>query len=295
MRNACFAMSWFAALAALVVMAGAGCRPAPGAGEGCACAGRTMRLATTTSVDHTGLLADLLPDFRARTGIEVQVLAVGTGQALKLAENGDVDAVLVHDPEAEAAFLAAGFGVHPQRLMHNDFVVVGPAADPAGVRGAATAAEAFGRIAARAAPFVSRGDRSGTHMAELRLWKVAGIEPPAAGAEPPWYVEAGQGQAPTLRIADEKGAYALTDRATYLFLQDQLALRVVVEGDPGLLNVYSFMAVPPTRFAHAKHGEAMALLGHLASPDCQRRIGAFRVKGAQLFHPDLLPAAGDAR
>jgi tungstate transport system substrate-binding protein len=282
-------------LGVLVAAALAGCQrvePDPRAAEAsapgtpaCGCAGRSMKLATTTSVDSTGLLADLLPDFKARTGIEVQVLAVGTGQALRLAENGDVDAVLVHDPEAEAAFLAAGFGVHPQRLMHNDFILVGPEGDPAGVRGAADAPEALRRVAAQGAPFVSRGDGSGTHMAEKRLWAAAGATPAA-----PWYAEVGQGQAPALRIADEKGAYTLTDRATYLFLQDQLRLRVVVEGDPRLLNVYSFLAVPPTRFAHVKHGEALALCGYLASAEGQRRIGAFRVKGAQLFHPDLLPA-----
>jgi len=281
----------------LAILAAPGCRkvePDPRAAEAsapgtpaCACAGRSMKLATTTSVDNTGLLAELLPDFRARTGIEVQVLAVGTGQALRLAEHGDVDAVLVHDPEAEAAFLAAGFGVHPQRLMHNDFVLVGPQSDPAGVRGAADTVEALRRVAARGAPFVSRGDGSGTHMAEKRLWAAAGATPVA-----PWYAEVGQGQAPALRIADEKGAYALTDRATYLYLQDQLGLRVVLEGDARLLNVYSFMAVPPSRFAHAKHGEALALCGYLGSAEGQRRIGAFRVKGAQLFHPDLLPAAG---
>jgi tungstate transport system substrate-binding protein len=274
-------MPWV--LTVLILLGAWACAPSGGP-PACPLAGQVMRLATTSSVENTGLLADLLPAFRARTGIEVQVLAVGTGQALKLAQNGDVDAVLVHDPESEQAFLEAGHGSHRQPLMQNDFVLLGPAGDPAGVSGARDAAEALARVAEREARFVSRGDGSGTHLAERRLWALTGLRPSG-----PWYLEVGQGQVAALRLADEKDAYCLTDRGTYLSLRAGLRLGVVFEGDPALVNVYSYLVVPPGRHPHARFLEAMALLGYLASTEGQARIGAFQAKGEVLFKPLLRP------
>lgn len=262
----------------------------------CPCADRVLRLATTTSIDNTGLLAELLPPFAERTGIRVEVLAVGTGQALALARNGDVDAVVVHDPAAERAFVAAGHGVNRRRLMHNDFVLVGPAADPAGVAGGRDAVAALRAIHDGGARFVSRGDRSGTHRAELRLWQQAERDP--TGDSPPdWYLEVGQGMRPTLNVADQKRAYCLVDRATFLDAEQAVALEVLVEGDPRLHNPYSFIAVNPARHPQAKTVEALAFCGWLTSAAGQRRIGRFRVAGRTLFHPDAIAqsdgAAGD--
>ena len=245
-----------------------------------------MRLATTTSVEQTGLLGDLLPAFDKATGISVKVLAVGTGQALKLAENGDVDAVLVHDPESEEAFVAAGFGLARRPLMHNDFILVGPPDDPIGLRGSRDAVQALQAIATRAMPFVSRGDESGTHRAEKRLWKAAGLTP--AG---PWYIEAGQGQLQTLVIASERKATTLTDRSTFQTARGKLALDVLVEGDSRLVNRYSGIAVNPYRHPAAHVVEAAVLLDWLVSPEGQRRIGEFAKNGQRLFVPDAIPSS----
>lgn len=242
---------------------------------------RTLRLATTTSVEHSGLLADLLPAFTAETGITVQVLVVGTGQALKLAEHGDVDAVLVHDPEAEEAFLAKGFGLARRPLMRNDFIIVGPVGDPAGIRGGRDAVEAFRAIRQKEAPFVSRGDISGTHMAEKRLWAAAGTTIPFPG-----YVEAGQGQLQTLVIASERGAYSLSDSATYASSRAKLALEVLVQGDGRLVNRYSGIAVNPERHPGTRAEAAKRFLDWLTAPEGQRRIGALKVDGRPLFTPD---------
>ncbi|MBM4370085.1 MAG: substrate-binding domain-containing protein [Deltaproteobacteria bacterium] len=272
----------FMALCVLVLGAcGCGGREAP---PGCPCAGRSLRLATTTSVEQTGLLADLLEPFTASNGITVQVLAVGSGQALALAREGEVDVVLVHDPDAEAAFVAAGDGVNPRRVMHNDFVLVGPPGDPAGLRGGRDATAAFRTLAAARAPFVSRGDRSGTHQAELRLWSRA-----AASSSWDGYAEAGQGQVPTLVMAGEKQAYCLTDRGTWIAVRDRLELDLLVEGDPLLHNPYSVIPVNPARHPDSRYVEAMALAGWLTSAEGQARIGAFRMKGQILFHPDAVP------
>jgi tungstate transport system substrate-binding protein len=250
----------------------------------CPCANRTLRLATTTSVDSTGLLGALLPVFEQATGIKVQVLAVGTGQALKLAENGDADVVLAHDPEAEQQFIEAGFGVNHRRLMHNDMVVIGPPDDPARVRGQPDAITALRQISERGGAFVSRGDQSGTHRAELRLWAASGIEPKGA-----WYLESGQGMRPTLTLADEKKAYCLTDRATFLTAKDKISLTILVEGDPKLLNVYSIAAVNPARHPTVRYREAMELIAWLSSPEGQRRIGEFKQGAHILFNPDAIP------
>jgi tungstate transport system substrate-binding protein len=275
---------WFAAIVLFVPLGGGCSEPAPAP---CACAERTLRLATTTSVDHTGLLEALLEPFRRRTGIKTQVLAVGTGQALKVAERGDVDLVLVHDQQAEQRFVARGFGLRRVAVMHNDFVLVGPRGDPARVRGV-DVVQALARIARHRAPFVSRGDESGTHRAELRLWRRAAIQ---RTADPGWYQESGQGQRPTLNIAHEKQAYCLVDRATFVDARDAVELQILVEGDPLLHNPYSVIAVNPARHPHVKHVEAMALIGWLTSAEGQQLIGAFGRGGQVLFHPDAIPAA----
>lgn len=242
----------------------------------------TLRLATTTSTYNSGLLDDLLPHFEKQEGIEVQVVAVGTGKALALGERGDADLLLVHAREREDAFLEAGHGVDRRDIMWNDFVVVGPAADPAGVRGLPDAVEAFRRIRARRALFVSRGDDSGTHTRERALWRKTGQEPPR-GED--YYLEAGQGMGPCLTLADEKRAYLLTDRGTFLAYRAKLALEVLVEGDPRLRNPYGAMLVNPERHPHVKAEAARKLLDYLTSEEGQRRIGAFRVGGQVLFHP----------
>lgn len=239
-------------------------------------------MSSTTSVDNTGLLKAILPHFEKRTGIQVQVLAVGTGQALKLAEMGDVDVVFVHDRIAEDAFIAAGFGINRLAVMHNDFVIVGPADDPAGARGGDVEA-ALKKIADTQSIFVSRGDESGTHKAELRLWKAAGIQPQGE-----WYLESGQGQRLNLNMADEKKAYCLIDRATFLTAEAQVDLKILVEGDRRLHNPYSVIPVNPARHPEAGFTEAMALAGWLTSAEGQKLIGDFKVQGKVLFHPDAL-------
>lgn len=241
-----------------------------------------LKLATTTSTDDTGLLDILLPPFERQRdgGIRVDVIAVGTGKALKLAENGDVDAVLVHAPKLEEAFIAAGFGVDRRGVMYNDFVVVGPFADRAGIAGTGSVADAFATIAHEEALFFSRGDLSGTHQKERAIWDLAGIDP--AGF---WYVEAGQGMAATLRMADEKRGYVLIDRGTYLALRETVNLRVLVEYDPPLHNPYSIIAVNPKRWPHVNYGHARALIDYVTSPAAQALIGGYRKHGQQLFTP----------
>jgi tungstate transport system substrate-binding protein len=248
----------------------------------CPCRGRILRMSSTTSVDNTGLLKAILPPFEKRTGIRVQVLAVGTGQALKLAEMGDVDVVFVHDRVAEDAFIAAGYGINRLAVMHNDFVIVGPADDPAGAKGD-DANAALRKIAETQSIFVSRGDESGTHKAELRLWKAAGIEPQGE-----WHLESGQGQRLNLNMADEKKAYCLIDRATFLTAGEQVDLKILVEDDQRLHNPYSVIPVNPARHPEARFTEAMALAGWLTSAEGQELIGDFKVQGKTLFHPDAL-------
>ena len=244
-----------------------------------------LKLATTTSTDDTGLLDILLPPFERQRdgGIRVDVIAVGTGKALKLAENGDVDAVLVHAPKLEEAFIAAGFGVDRRGVMYNDFVVVGPFADRAGIAGTGSVADAFATIAREEALFFSRGDLSGTHQKERAIWDLAGIDP--AGF---WYVEAGQGMAATLRMADEKRGYVLIDRGTYLALRETVNLRVLVEYDPPLHNPYSIIAVNPKRWPHVNYGHARALIDYVTSPAAQALIGGYRKHGQQLFTPSAV-------
>jgi tungstate transport system substrate-binding protein len=245
----------------------------------CDCNKRSLRVSSTTSVDNTGLWAELQKAFTKKTGIRIQILAVGTGKAIKLAANGDVDALLVHDRAAELAFLAQGHGLNHIVVMKNDFVIVGPKADPAGIKGM-DAAEALSAIAGKQSPFVSRGDDSGTHKAEKRLWRAAGVEP--AGE---WYLEAGQGMRLTVTVADQKQAYCMTDRATYLVAADKVELQILVEGDPRLHNPYAYMTVDPKRHPKASYTEAMALAGYLGSPEGQAIIAGFKVEGQTLFIP----------
>ncbi len=243
-----------------------------------------LRMSTTTSTENSGLLGVLLPPFEAANGCKVDVIAVGTGKALKLGENGDVDVVFVHAKAAEERFVAEGYGVKRYPVMHNDFVIVGPREDPAGLSGAGSAVEALRLIAEKEAPFVSRGDDSGTHKKEKALWRAAGIEPGGR-----WYAEVGQGMGATLQIADQKRAYTLSDRGTFIALGDKLDLVVVFEGDPALYNPYGIIAVNPKRHPHVNAELARKLIEYVTGPEGQRIIAEYRVKGKQLFYPDAIP------
>ena len=240
-------------------------------------------LATTTSTQDSGLLDVLVPEFEKLTGYQVKTVAVGSGQALTMGKEGNADVLLVHSPAAEKEFMDGEYGVDRRLVMHNDFIIVGPATDPAGIKKTTTAADALKAIAAAEAPFVSRGDDSGTHKAELALWKKAAIMP--AGA---WYQESGQGMGATLTIASEKGAYTLTDRATYLAQKDKLDLEILVEGDPALLNIYHVISVNPAKWPKVNAAGATAFADFLTSPDGQAMIGSFGVEkfGQPLFVPD---------
>ncbi len=240
-------------------------------------------LATTTSTQDSGLLDVLIPAFEAATGYTVQTVAVGTGQALTMGEEGNADVLLVHAPGSEVTFMENGFGSNRQLVMHNDFILVGPAADPASIEGLG-ALEAMKAIAATGATFVSRGDDSGTHKKELDLWKKAEVDP----AGQTWYLETGQGMGATLTIASEKAAYTLTDRATYLANQDNLQLVILSEGDPTLLNVYHVIAVNPEKWPAVNADGATAFADFLTSVDGQSLIASFGVEefGQPLFIPD---------
>ena len=247
---------------------------------------RPLKMATTTSVANTGLLDDLLAKFRADTGIEVQFVAVGTGQALKHGENGDVDIVLVHAQPAEEAFVAAGFGLERVPVMWNDFVIAGPRADPAGIRNAHGVVAAFRMLHSSGTPFVSRADQSGTHQKELAIWKAAGITPTG-----PAYIEAGQGMEACLVMAAEKQAYVLTDRGTQLARAD-LDLAILNEGDPLLLNPYSLIAVNPQRYADTNVKGAKRLIEWMLSSHGQAAIAGYERNGRKLFNPiATFPAA----
>jgi tungstate transport system substrate-binding protein len=251
-------------------------------------AAERLKLSSTTSTDNTGLLTYLLPTFTEQTGIRVDVIAVGTGKALTLAENGDVDVTLVHAPAREQAFVKAGYGVNRRTVMANYFIIVGPAADPAGVAKATSAEQAFRRIASTEAPFVSRGDDSGTHIKERHIWQVV------LGAVPrgkPWYLESGKGMGETLTLADEKRGYTLSDSGTYLKYSDKVDLKILFNRRSDLLyNPYSIIAVNPARQSHVNYRDAMRLIGFMTSPEGQRLIGAFTDKlGNRLFEPLAVP------
>jgi tungstate transport system substrate-binding protein len=253
---------------------------------------RTITVASTTSTQNSGLFEYLLPKFTAETGIEVRVVAVGTGQAIRLATNGDADVLLVHHPASERSFVADGLGLARHPVMHNDFVLVGPGDDPAGIREAADAAAALRSIGDGEHVFVSRGDDSGTHKKELELWEAAGLDPrPAGGA---WYRESGSGMGATLNTASAMGAYTLTDRASGVSFGNKGELRLLVEGDPRMHNPYSVIVVNPERHPHVHSAEAQAFADWLTSATGQRAIAAFRVDGQQLFFPDAAGAGGGA-
>ena len=242
-----------------------------------------LRLATTTSTENSGLLAELLPPFQAKTGLKVDVIAVGTGQALKLGEAGDVDVVLVHARQLEDKFVADGYGVNRRDVMHNDFIIIGPASDPAGVRGMKDAAAALKRLADRKAVFVSRGDNSGTHVKEQSLWVAAGIRPSGR-----WYREAGQGMGPVITMTNDLQGYTLADRGTYLSMKDKVDLPILVEGDPRLFNPYGIIAVNPDMFPHVAYFEAMELIAWMTSVEGQKIIGGYKVGTDVLFFPDAV-------
>lgn len=243
-----------------------------------------ITVASTTSTEQSGLFREILPAFRAATGIEVRVVALGTGQALDMGRRGDADVVLVHDPAAEERFVAEGFGVRRHEVMHNDFVIVGPRADPAKAAGRDVVA-ALRAIAEARAPFASRGDHSGTHAAELRYWKLAGIDPAAAGRGR-WYRETGSGMGPTLNVGSAQNAYVLTDRGTWLSFRNRGELAVLVEGDPRLFNPYGVMLVNPQRHPHVKREAGQRFVDWLLSPEGQRAIAAYRIGGEPLFFPN---------
>jgi tungstate transport system substrate-binding protein len=240
-------------------------------------------LATTTSTMDTGLLDELLPVFRKKYGIKVKPVAVGTGEALGMGRRGEADVLLVHAREAEEKFMAEGYGKIRREVMYNDFVIVGPASDPAGIKGLSSASEAFKRIAAKKTIFVSRGDDSGTHKKELAIWKRAAIQP-----DGDWYIETGQGMGGTLRVAEQKQAYTLADRGTYLASKDSLSLVVLVEGDKLLLNQYGVIAVNPKKFPQVKYTLAQKFIEFLVSDEGQTLIGEFGKEkyGQSLFTPN---------
>ncbi len=243
----------------------------------------TVILATTTSTQDSGLLDALVPLFEKKTGYTVKTIAVGTGQSLALGDRGEADVVLVHAPALELEYLAKGNLINRRLVMHNDFIVVGPPDDPAGIKGVKKAADALKKIAERQAKFVSRGDNSGTHAKETALWKAAGITPKG-----PWYIESGQGMGATLTIASEKAAYALTDRATYLAFRKRLQLALLLEGAAPLLNIYHVMEVNPARYPKVNAGGGKAFADFLVSSEAQAVIETFGVEkyGEPLFFPD---------
>lgn len=246
--------------------------------------GSFITLASTTSTQASGFFDYFLPLFREKSGIEVRVIAVGTGQAIKLGENGDADVLLVHDRTGELKFVKQGYGVHRREVMYNDFVIVGPKADPAGIAGSRDAASALSRIAAARAPFLSRADDSGTHRAELRLWEAARVNVRAASGT--WYKELGAGMGATLNTAAGMDGYTMTDRATWLSFRNRANLVLLAEGDPRLFNQYATILVNPGRHAHVKETEARAFMDFLVSPEGQAAIGAYKVGGESLFFPN---------
>jgi tungstate transport system substrate-binding protein len=245
---------------------------------------RSITVASTTSTEQSGLFGHLLPRFTAASGIAVKVVAVGTGQALDIGRRGDADVVFVHDKVAEEKFLAEGFGVKRFDVMYNDFVVVGPKADPAHIAGGKDVAESLRKIAAAKAAFVSRGDRSGTHAAELRLWKIAGVD--LAAVKGDWYREIGQGMGAALNMASSSNAYLVSDRGTWLSFKNRGELAILTEGDKRLFNQYGVMLVNPAKHSGVKAKDGQAFVDWLVSPAGQTAIADYKVGGEQLFFPN---------
>jgi tungstate transport system substrate-binding protein len=243
-----------------------------------------ITVASTTSTENSGLFEHLLPMFEDETGIDVRVVAVGTGQAIELAKRGDADVLFVHHKPSEEAFVEEGYGVERQDVMYNDYVIVGPASDPAGVKGMKDATAAFGKIAEAEAPFASRGDDSGTNKAELALWQKAGVD--VAGESGSWYRETGSGMGPTLNTAAGMDAYVLTDRGTWLNFDNRQNLEIVVEGDPRLFNQYGIILVDPEKHPHVKADLGQQFIDWVISDEGQEAIGAFEINGQQAFFPN---------
>jgi tungstate transport system substrate-binding protein len=242
---------------------------------------------STTSTQNSGLFEHILPLFTNKTGVEVRVVAVGTGQALKNAEKGDGDVVLVHSKPDEEKLVADGWGVKRHDVMYNDYVIVGPAADPAKIAGLKDAAQSVRQIADAQAPFASRGDDSGTHKSELNLWREAGVDPKPASGE--WYLETGSGMGTTLNTAVGKQAYALTDRATWLSFANKGDFKILVEGDPKLFNQYGVILVNPAKHPNVKAKEGQAFIDWLTGPEGQRAIASYKIDDEQLFFPNARP------
>jgi tungstate transport system substrate-binding protein len=245
---------------------------------------RSIFLASTTSVEASGLLANILPQFTAKTGITVNVVAQGTGKALDTARRGDADLLLVHDPESEQQFMDEGHGSTRRQIAWNDFIIVGPSGDPAHVKGGNDSVTALKAIATSQVPFISRGDKSGTNAAELRLWKAAGQTPEVLGKEK-WYRDIGGGMGQALNTASAMDAYTLTDRGTWLSFNNKGSLIVTIEGDPRLLNRYDVIELDPQKHAGSKLAAAKVFADWLVSPEGQQAIGAYQVNGQKLFNP----------
>jgi tungstate transport system substrate-binding protein len=243
-----------------------------------------ITVASTTSTENSGLFGHILPMFQEETGIEVRVVAVGTGQALDMGRRGDADVVFVHAPAAERAFVEEGAGVERIPVMYNDFVIVGPASDPAGIKGGENAVDALKAIAEAEAPFASRGDDSGTHKKELGLWQETGID--VAGASGSWYRETGSGMGPTLNTAAGMGAYALTDRGTWISFENRQDLEILVEGDERLANPYGIILVNPEKHPHVKQEMGQAFIDWITSDAGQQAIADYKLGGQQLFFPN---------
>jgi len=247
-------------------------------------ADRFITVASTTSTEQSGLFKHLLPIFQQKSGVEVRVVAVGTGQAIKMAEKGDADVLFVHHKPSEEKFVAEGWSAKRLPVMYNDFVVVGPASDPAKIAGTKDTAAAFKKIAEAKAPFASRGDKSGTHLAEMEFWKAAGVD--AAAASGQWYRETGSGMGPTLNTAAGMNAYALADRGTWLSFTNRQDLKIAVEGDPKLFNQYGVMLVAKAKHAHVKDADGQLFVDWLVSPEGQKAIADYKINGQQLFFPN---------
>ncbi len=242
---------------------------------------QSIVMSSTTSTEQSGLFAHLLPEFKKASGIDVKVVALGTGQALDMARRGDADVVFVHDQVAEEKFVSEGFGLKRQAVMYNDFVLIGPKADPVGARGKDIVA-ALAKLSAANAPFVSRGDKSGTHAAELRFWKIAGLDDKKGGS----YRECGCGMGPALNIAAAQGAYVLADRGTWLNFKNRADLAVLVEGDQRLFNQYGVMVVNPAKHPHVKQAEAQKFVDWVVSPVGQKAVADYKIGGEPLFFPN---------
>jgi tungstate transport system substrate-binding protein len=245
---------------------------------------KSIVVASTTSTQDSGLFGYLLPRFKAHSGIDVKVVALGTGQALDTARRGDADAVFVHAKPEEEKFLAEGFGVRRYPVMYNDFVLIGPASDPAGIKGSKDIAAALTALKAKGAPFISRGDRSGTHLAELKLWQDAGID--IAAEKGPWYKAIGQGMGAALNTASAADAYVLADRGTWLSFRNKGTLVVDVQGDKRLFNQYGVMLVNPAKHPSVRKELGQQFIDWLVSPEGQRAIAGYQINGEQLFYPN---------